>query len=148
MAEEPFEPTIGRGASLLVNIPAHIALDRSYLAQLRGDGEATAAFAARAVAELGEDEWMLRSIAHGLLAVAEWLHGRLGEAEHAFASSIAGWRAASQPTVTAWGGYQLSQVQRAPGEPVRGRRNVPGGAGEAPNPAGRLGRPRARRTWA
>jgi LuxR family maltose regulon positive regulatory protein len=114
-AEEPFEPTIGRGASLLVNIPAHIALDRSYLAQLRGDGEATAAFAARALAELSEDEWMLRSIAHGLLAVAEWLRGRLGEAEHAFAASIAGWRAASQPTVTAWGGYQLCQVQRARG---------------------------------
>ena len=115
MAEEPFEPTIGRGASLLVNVPAHIALDRSYLAQLRGDGEATAAFAARALAELGEDEWMLRSIAHGLLAVAEWLRGRLGEAEHAFASSIAGWRVAGQPTVTSWGGYQLCQVQRARG---------------------------------
>jgi LuxR family maltose regulon positive regulatory protein len=36
-AEEPCEPTVGRAGSLVVNIPAHIALHRSYLAQLRGD---------------------------------------------------------------------------------------------------------------
>ena len=101
--------------SLLVNVPALIALQRSYLAQLRGDAEATAAFASRALAELGEGEWMLRSIAQGFLAVAEWLRGRLAEAERAFVSSIAGWRAAGQPTLTAWGCYHLGQVQRAQG---------------------------------
>ncbi len=37
--------------SLLVNVPAHIALDRAYLAQFRGDAEATAAFSTRALAE-------------------------------------------------------------------------------------------------
>ncbi len=114
-AEEPFEPTVGNAASLLANVPAHIALDRSYVAQLRGDAESTAAFASQALAELSEGEWMVRSIAQGLLAVAEWLRGRLAEAERAFVSSIAGWRAAGQPTVTAWGGYQLGQVQRAQG---------------------------------
>ena len=31
-AEEPFEPTVGRAASMLVNVPALIALDRGYLA--------------------------------------------------------------------------------------------------------------------
>ena len=36
VAGEPFEPTVGPAGSLLVNIPAHIALHRSYLAQLRG----------------------------------------------------------------------------------------------------------------
>ena len=45
--------------SLLVNVPALIALQRSYLAQLRGDAEATVAFASRAMAELGEDEGLL-----------------------------------------------------------------------------------------
>ena len=114
-AREPFEPTVGRAASLLANVPAHIALDRSYVAQLRGDAEGTAAFASQALAELSEGEWMVRSIAQGLLAVAEWLRGRLAEAERAFVSSMAGWRAAGQPTVTAWGGYQLGQVQRAQG---------------------------------
>ena len=114
-ADEPFEPTAGQSASLLVNVPAHIALDRSYVAQFRGDAEATAVYASRALAELREGESALRSIAQGLLAVAEWLPGRLADAERAFAASLAGWQAAGQPTVTAWGSYQLSQVQRARG---------------------------------
>ena len=58
---------------------------------------------------------MLSSGAQGFLAVAEWLRGRLTEAERAFASSIAGWRAAGQLTMAAWGRYQLGQVQRAQG---------------------------------
>ena len=114
-AEEPFEPTVGRAGSMLVNVPALIAIRRGFLAQLRGDAEATAAFASRALAESREGEWLLSSTARGFLAVAEWLRGRLAEAERAFASSIAGWQAAGQPTLTAWRRYQLGQVQRALG---------------------------------
>jgi len=114
-AEEPFEPTAGRAGSVLVNVPALIALHRSYLAQLRGDAESTAASASRVLAELGEGERMLESVTRWQLAVAEWLRGRPAEAERAFASSIAGWRAVGQPTSTAYGGYQLVQVQRAQG---------------------------------
>jgi len=58
---------------------------------------------------------MLDFIARGFLAVAQRLRGRLAEAERGFASSIAGWQTASQPTVTAWGCHDLSQVQRAQG---------------------------------
>ncbi len=47
--------------------------------------------------------------------MAEWLRGRLAEAERAFASSIAGWQAAGQPALIAWHRYQLAQVQRALG---------------------------------
>ena len=114
-ADEPFEPTVGRATSMLVNVPAAIALDRGYLAELRGDAEATAAFATQALAELGEGEWMLKSIAQGLLAAAEWLRGRLAEAERGFASSIAGWQAAGQFTMIAWGCHHLGQVQRGQG---------------------------------
>jgi LuxR family maltose regulon positive regulatory protein len=113
--DEPFEPSAGRAASMLVNVPALIALHRSYLAQFRGDAEATAAFASQALAELGGDERLLSSTAQGFLAAAEWLRGRLAEAERAFMSSIAGWRAAGQPSWTSWGVYQLGQVQRAQG---------------------------------
>ena len=97
---------------MLVNIPAQIALHRSFLAQLRGDAENTAAFASQALAELGGGERLLSSIAQGLLAAAEWLRGRLADAEQAFVSNIAGWRA-GQPL--SWGVYQLGQVQRAQG---------------------------------
>ncbi len=57
--------------SLLVNVPAHIALDRAYLAQFRGDAEATAAYSTRALAECGQGEWLLSSTVQGFLAVAE-----------------------------------------------------------------------------
>jgi LuxR family maltose regulon positive regulatory protein len=110
--DEPFEPSVGKTASMLGNIPALIALHRGFLAQLRGDAEGTAAFAAQALAELGGDERLLSSTAQGLLAAAEWLRGRLADAERAFVSSIAGWQA-GQPI--SWGVYQLGQVQRAQG---------------------------------
>ena len=114
-AGEPFEPTAGRAGSMLVNVPALIALHRGYLAQLRGDAEGTAAFASRALAELGEGEWLLGSTIQGFHAVAEWLHGRLAQAEDAFVSSIAARRAAGLLTMAVWAGYELSQVQRAQG---------------------------------
>ena len=74
-----------------------------------------AAFASRALAESREGEWLLSSTARGFLAMAEWLQGRLAEAERAFASSTAGWEAAGQPALTAWHRVQLAQVQRALG---------------------------------
>ena len=114
-AEEPFEPTAGRAGSMLVNVPALIAIRRGFLALLRGDAEETAAFASRALAESKEGEWLLNSTARGYLGLAEWLRGQLVEAERAFASSIARGQAAGQPTLTGWHRYQLAQVQRALG---------------------------------
>ena len=113
--EESFEPTAGRAASMLVNVPALIALHRSQLAELRGDAEAAAALASAALAESSKEEWLLTSSAQGHLAMAEWLHGRLREAEGRFESIVAGRRAAGQLTMTAYGCYQLGQIQRAQG---------------------------------
>ena len=115
MVEEPFEPAAGRAASMLVNVPALIALHRSQLAQLRADPEAAAAFASAALAESRTEEWLLASSAQGHLAMAEWLRGRLTEAEGQFESILTGRRAADQPTMTAYGCYQLGQIQRAQG---------------------------------
>ena len=116
VAGEPFEPAAGPAGSLLVNVPAHIALCRSYLAYLRGDAEGVARFASRALAELGEGERMLDLAIRANLALAEWLRGHLAEAEQALVSRIAWWRAAAEPTVAIWGDvYELSQVQLAQG---------------------------------
>ena len=114
-ADEPFEPTAGVAASHLINVPALTTLHRGALAQLRGDAEATAAFAAQMLAEIDPGERMLSATAHGFLAVAEWLHGRLTEAERAFATSVTGWRETSQPTLIAWGCYELALIQLARG---------------------------------
>ncbi len=112
-AEEPFEPPAGRAGSLLVNIPALIAVHRSLLAMLRGDAETTTAFASRALAELGEGERLLEYVARFNLGIADWLRGRLADAERVFVPSIAGW--ADRPTITVWGRHILGQVQRARG---------------------------------
>ena len=115
-ATEPFEPSAGKAASFLVNIPARIALDRAYLADLRGDGESTATFATQALAEIREGETMLKSHAVATLAMADWLRGRLPEAERGFASSITAWREAWPAlALAAWGYRSLGQVQRAQG---------------------------------
>jgi len=114
-ADEPFEPTADRAGSLLANIAAGIALQRSYLAALRGDAEGTAAFATQTLAEIKPEERLLSASAHGFLAMAEWLHGRLAEAERAFVSGVAGWRETGQPMLTAWGYYELALIRRAQG---------------------------------
>ena len=113
--DEPFEPTVSRAASMLVNVPAYIAIDRSYLAQLRGDAEGTAAFAAQALAVIGEGERLLDSVARWQLAIAAWLGGRLAEAERALVDGIAGLHAAGLLAVAASSVYELGQVQRARG---------------------------------
>ena len=115
--EEPYEPSVGRAASVLANLPAAIALQRAGLAYLRGDATQMATACRRTLAELGEDEWMLESFTRWYLAMAEWVAGRLAEAEAAMASSIAGWRAASQhaPAAPAWGYHLLGLVQRDQG---------------------------------
>jgi LuxR family maltose regulon positive regulatory protein len=114
-ASEPFEPSVGWAASLLANVPAAIALARAYLAVLHGDAKATAASASRALAALGDGEWVLRSASVWILAIAEWVRGRLENAERGFAASAAGWRAAGQPPLAAWACFDLSRVQRARG---------------------------------
>jgi LuxR family transcriptional regulator, maltose regulon positive regulatory protein len=113
--EEPFEPAVGRATSLVANVPGMIALARVYLAQLRGDTEQASAFASRALAEIGEGEWVLDALSRIGLASAEWLRGRLPEAERALGASLAQWRAAGEPTLTARRTELLGQVQRAQG---------------------------------
>src|SRR6185437_6430796 len=114
-ADEPFEPSVGRPASVLANVPATITLQRAILAELHGDAEGTVAHASQALAMLGPGEWMLAALARTHLAVAEWLSGRLPQAESAFAASAAQWRAAGESFPAAWSSHQLGEVQRAQG---------------------------------
>lgn len=58
---------------------------------------------------------MLESLAHGHLAVAEWLRGRLPDAERAFSAGIARWMAADESALVAWGCHHLGLIQRAQG---------------------------------
>jgi LuxR family transcriptional regulator, maltose regulon positive regulatory protein len=116
--EEPYEPAVGRSASLVANIPAAIARLRAGVAHLRGDAEQAILFARRALAELDEGEWMLESVTRWQLVGAEWLRGQPAEAERGFystISSLADWGATGQLTLVAWGYDHLGHAQRARG---------------------------------
>ena len=92
-----------------------IALDRAYLAGLRGDAERGAAYSVLALAEADQDEWRLASLARACLGLAEWLRGRPAEAEQLLSSAISQWRASGEQSLAALGCHYLSQVQTAQG---------------------------------
>ena len=116
MADEPFEPPVGQGASQLANVTAAIPLGRAALAQLCEDAEGAMTFGRRTLAELGGGAWMLESITRGYLALDEWLRGCLAEAKRALSSAIAQARTAGAATMAAWVCHHLGLVQR-PGPP-------------------------------
>jgi LuxR family maltose regulon positive regulatory protein len=116
--DEPYQPSVGRAASLVANVPAAVARMRAAVAHLRGDADQTVAFVRQALAELDEGEWMLESIIRWYLPMADWLRGRPAAAARAFAAgrpTIARWRATGQVTLATWGFHHLGQVQRAQG---------------------------------
>jgi LuxR family transcriptional regulator, maltose regulon positive regulatory protein len=115
LSSELYEPSSGREASVLANVPASIALDRAYLAELRGDGDRAAALATQALAATATDERMLASHARGYLGLAEWLRGRLGEAEKTLTLTVELWETMGERNLVSRGCHHLGQVQRAQG---------------------------------
>jgi LuxR family maltose regulon positive regulatory protein len=114
-ADEPFVPSAGAAASLLVNIPAGFAIGRAWLAYLRGQPEVMAEFARQAKERLGPGQSMLESVYQLNLALADWLNGKLPEAEHGFTALAGRFRSAEQPSLTARSWCFLGKVQSALG---------------------------------
>ena len=115
---EPYEDPAGRPVSVLANVPAGIAFLRASLARLRGDVALADGYNRQALAQLGEDEWLLRSFVRWNGAVTDWLDGRLGPAERGLAEVLAERRAvgalfAGFLPMRVW--YDLGEVQRAQG---------------------------------
>ena len=115
---EPYHDPAGRPASVLANVPAGIAFLRASLARLRGDAALAARYNRQALAQLGEDEWLMRSFVRWNQAAADWLDGRLGPAERGLAEVLAERRAvgalfAGFLPMRVW--YDLGEVQRAQG---------------------------------
>jgi LuxR family transcriptional regulator, maltose regulon positive regulatory protein len=115
-AEEPYEPSVGRAASILANLPAVTAVGRADLARLRGDPEGEATFARQALAHLTERDGMqLGSFARYHLAVADWLGGRLEMAERGLAGVVAERSTAGERYLAVRAGYDLGHLQQAQG---------------------------------
>src|SRR5499425_2732957 len=67
--DEPYWDPAGRPDSVLANVPAGIAFLRASLARLRGDAVLAAGSNRQALADLGEDEWLMRTFVRWNLAV-------------------------------------------------------------------------------
>ena len=114
VAEEPYEPSVGRATSLVANVPAAIATFRAGLGCVQGDPERATRFGHQALAHLADADRTLGSFARWYLAVAEWLRGRLAEAEQALAGLVAEQRGAGERYFARLC-YDLGQVQHAQG---------------------------------
>jgi LuxR family transcriptional regulator, maltose regulon positive regulatory protein len=116
--EEPYEASTGRPDSVLANVPAGIAFLRASLARLRGDVALAAGYNRQALAQLGEDDWLMRSFVRWNVAATDWLGGRLGPAERGLAEVLAARRAAGEffgDFLAMRVCYDLGQVQCARG---------------------------------
>jgi LuxR family transcriptional regulator, maltose regulon positive regulatory protein len=127
---EPYEPSVGRAVSLLANLPAAVTLAPAMLARLRGDAERTASFAQQALTHMTDADRTLRHFARYYLAMADWLRGRLGEAEQALAG-LAGEQVAAGARYLVPLYHDLGQVQRARGHLGAALRTYEGALGIA-----------------
>lgn len=114
--DEPHEPSVGRALSVLANVPAGIAFLHADLARHRGEAADAIACSQQALKHLSEDDWLLRSQVAWNLAAADWLQGRLSQAERALSLLVTERRAAGGKGYLAMRAcYDLGQVQRAQG---------------------------------
>jgi LuxR family transcriptional regulator, maltose regulon positive regulatory protein len=115
---EPYEASAGRPVSSLANVPAGIAFLRAVLARLRGDPALASDYNRQALAQLGEDDWLMRYLVRWNQAAADWLGGRPGPAERGLTEVLAELRAAGQffaGFLAMRVCYDLGEVQRAQG---------------------------------
>ncbi|HJY74962.1 MAG TPA: LuxR C-terminal-related transcriptional regulator [Streptosporangiaceae bacterium] len=116
--DEPYEASAGRPVSSLANVPAGIAFLRAVLARLRGDAALASDYNRQALAQLGEDDWLMRYLVRWNQAAADWLGGRPGPAERGLAEVLAELRAAGQffaGFLAMRVCYDLGEAQRAQG---------------------------------
>jgi LuxR family transcriptional regulator, maltose regulon positive regulatory protein len=113
--DEPYEPSVPRAVSVLANVPAGIAFLHAVLARLRGDPALAAGYNRQTLGLLGEQDRLMRSMVRWNMAGANWLRGRLGQAERDLAEALAERRATGEGFLAMRVCYDLGQVQRAQG---------------------------------
>jgi ATP/maltotriose-dependent transcriptional regulator MalT len=114
--QDQHDPSVGREASLTANVAAAAASLRAEVALLRGDASGERAAAAKAVTRLTPEDRVLSTFPGYHFAMADWLDGRVREAERGLAAVVAERQAAGVPFFALWAAYDLGQVQRAQGQ--------------------------------
>ena len=101
--------------SVLANVPAQIAFLHANLARLRGDAALATDYNRQTLAQLGDEDSVMRSFVRWNLAGADWLRGRLGPAERDLTEVLAERRVAGEGFLAIRVCYDLGQVQCAQG---------------------------------
>jgi LuxR family transcriptional regulator, maltose regulon positive regulatory protein len=113
---EPPEPSAGRAAKGLANVPAMVAMLSAELAKQHGDAERTIQFARQGLALADADDRYLRYFVRWNLAVGTLMQGRLEEAEAALTDLAADpWATGRHRYFAVRALYTLGQAQRAQG---------------------------------
>jgi len=107
------ELTVPTHAGTVAEMPAAIALLRAEIAGARADADGMAAYARTALAQLAENESGPRFWARWLsTGAADWMRGRLAEAEPIAAEMLTMGRAMSNPYPLITSCYALAAVQQ------------------------------------
>ncbi|MGH8776498.1 MAG: LuxR C-terminal-related transcriptional regulator [Jiangellaceae bacterium] len=114
-ADEPYQPSVGRAASILANAPAVTAICRASLASLRGDPERARVFARQAHARLTDEDQQLGAVVRYQIALNDWMVGQLDSAERTLVDIFAERTASGERHMALHACYELGKVQQAQG---------------------------------
>jgi LuxR family maltose regulon positive regulatory protein len=115
LREEPRQLDVLTAGGMVTEVPA-MALLRAELAEARGDAEGVAEEARLALTHMSEEETGPRFLARWFLVLADWMRGRVVEAESGFAAMLSEGRATPNPHPLMTSCWLLGRVQRARGE--------------------------------
>jgi LuxR family maltose regulon positive regulatory protein len=111
----PAEARVVADAREFEALPGTLASARSFVAQARGDMEATVAHATRALELLPADDHFYRGIPAVIVGMAQWAAGSLSEAEASFDDAVRSFTASGNALFIAMARYALGELQRLQG---------------------------------
>jgi len=111
----PAEARVVADAREFDALPGTLAAGRAYVAQARGDMDATVKHAERALELLPLDDHFYRGIPAVIVGMAQWSAGRLDEAEVSFLDAVESFTAAGNGLFITMALYALGELQRLRG---------------------------------
>jgi LuxR family maltose regulon positive regulatory protein len=120
--QAPLDVEVPTDGGMVREVPAALAMLRSELASVLGRPELTSAYATSALAQMAEDEQGPRLWGRWLQLLADWIDGRMAQAESGFAKILAEARTLPDPHPLTTSCHTLGWVQQARGELSRSLR--------------------------
>jgi LuxR family maltose regulon positive regulatory protein len=130
--DESFEPSAGRPASLVANIPAAIAVLHTQIAWIQGDADGIRAHGSAAKAALTPDDVGLAFITGDYLAMAAWMDGRVSDAERELRALATATPHTASSYQTAWPRFVLGRVLLTQGRLTAAERAFAATSGDLP----------------